>query len=50
MYMNWVRPYLETIKQLQMGPAHGGSNYSDADIINAFETAKIEIELLADFK
>jgi hypothetical protein len=46
MYMNWVRPYLETIQQLQMGPGHSGSDYSDADIINAFESAKIEIELL----
>jgi hypothetical protein len=47
MYMNWVRPYLKTIKQLQMGPGHEGSNFDDPDIIGAFETAKIEIELLA---
>ncbi|RME54960.1 hypothetical protein D6777_02115 [Candidatus Woesearchaeota archaeon] len=47
MYMNWVRPYLKTIQQLQLGPQHKGSNFEDPDIINAFETAKIEVELLA---
>ncbi|MEA3378441.1 MAG: hypothetical protein U9Q69_02260 [Nanoarchaeota archaeon] len=45
MYMNWVRPYLKTIKQLQME-----GKFRDADLINAFETAKIEIEILATLK
>jgi hypothetical protein len=42
MYMNWVRPYLQTIQQLQMKGA-----VSDADLVAAFETSKIQVELLA---
>ncbi len=42
LYMNWVRPYLQTINQLQMkGPLN------DADIVHAFETSKVYVELLA---
>ncbi len=42
LYMNWVRPYLHNIRQLQMK-----GNYTDADLVNAFETSKIFVELLA---
>src|SRR3989344_1725937 len=42
LYMNWVRPYLRTVQQLQMK-----GDYNDADLVNAFETSKIELELLA---
>lgn len=42
LYMNWVRPYLQTIQQLQMK-----GNYNDADLVNAFETSKVRLELLA---
>ncbi|MFH1065135.1 MAG: hypothetical protein V1734_01365, partial [Nanoarchaeota archaeon] len=45
LYMNWVRPYLQNIKQLQM---RGAAN--DADIVNAFETSKIYVELMAQKK
>ncbi len=40
--MNWVRPYLQSISRLQMK-----GNYTDADLVSSFETAKIEVELLA---
>ena len=42
MYMNWVRPYLKTIRQLQMK----GSS-TDIDLVNAFETSKTSLEVLA---
>lgn len=42
LYMNWVRPYLKSIQQLQMK-----GDYNDADLVNAFETSKIQLELLA---
>ncbi|MBU2638291.1 MAG: hypothetical protein KJ955_04925 [Nanoarchaeota archaeon] len=42
LYMNWVRPYLRNIRQLQMK-----GSYTDADLVNAFETSKIFVELLA---
>ncbi len=42
LYMNWVRPYLQSVQQLQMK-----GNYNDADLVNAFETSKIYLELLA---
>ena len=45
LYMNWVRPYLQNIRQLQM---HGSVN--DADIVSAFETSKIYVELMAQKK
>jgi len=42
MYMNWVKPYLRSIARMQMSPEHTES----PDIISAFETSIIEIELL----
>ncbi len=42
MYLNWLRPYLKNIKRLQMKA--GGK---DIDIISAFDTSKIELEVLA---
>ena len=41
-YLNWLRPYLKNIKRLQMNL----NNVSDPDIIAAFETSKIEVEIL----
>jgi len=45
LYMNWLRPYLQTIRQLQMKGA-----VNDADLVNAFETSKTYIEILAQKK
>lgn len=42
LYMDWLRPYLRTLKQLEMR----GSMY-DTDLVTAFETSKMELELLA---
>jgi len=42
MYMNWVRPYLKSIGQLQMA-----GSARDTDLVNAFETSKINLEILA---
>ena len=43
LYMNWLRPYLRNIKKLQQQqPA-----LTDVDIVTAFETSKIELEVLA---
>ncbi len=39
--MNWLRPYLKNIQQLQMQ-----GTLTDEDIASAFETSKIELELL----
>ncbi|MBS3074774.1 hypothetical protein J4447_04985 [Candidatus Pacearchaeota archaeon] len=41
LYLNWLRPYLRNIQRLQM---KGMDN--DKDIIAAFETSKIELEVL----
>ncbi len=41
-YMNWVKPYLRNIARMQMKQEH----LESPDIISAFETAMIEIELL----
>jgi hypothetical protein len=43
MYMNWVKPYLRNIARMQMNPEMSES----PDLISAFETSMIEIELLA---
>ena len=43
MYMNWVKPYLRNIARMQMNPEMSES----PDIVSAFETSMIEIELLA---
>lgn len=45
LYMNWVRPYLQNINQLQMK-----GNINDADLVNAFETSKVYVELLGQKK
>ncbi|MFH1591090.1 MAG: hypothetical protein ABIC95_04110 [archaeon] len=42
MYMNWVKPYLHNIQRLQMAERSGSP-----DLVNAFEGALVEIELLA---
>lgn len=43
MYINWVRPYLKNIRKLQM--AHGKE--TEPYLVTAFETSKIELELIA---
>ncbi|HJX06141.1 MAG TPA: hypothetical protein VJ461_05505 [Candidatus Nanoarchaeia archaeon] len=43
MYMNWVKPYLRNIARMQMSPEQTES----PDLIGAFESSMIEIELLA---
>ncbi len=43
MYMNWVKPYLRTIQRLQLDLAKNDS----PDLLSAFETSMIEVELLA---
>ncbi len=45
-YMNWMKPYLRNIKRLSMNQKH----IESADIISAFETSMIEIEILAHKK
>lgn len=40
LYLNWLRPYLKNIQRLQM---QGTEKY---DIVAAFETSKIELEIL----
>ncbi len=42
LYLNWLRPYLRNVKRLQMK-----ESTTDKDIVTAFETSKIELELLA---
>src|SRR3989344_3706272 len=41
LYLNWLRPYLVNIKSLQME-----STTNDADLAKAFDSGKIELELL----
>ena len=44
-YLNWLRPYLRNIRRLQMkGPL------GDSDIVAAFDTSKIELEVIATKK
>ncbi|MBN2459789.1 hypothetical protein JXB28_05885 [Candidatus Woesearchaeota archaeon] len=43
MYMNWVKPYIRNIARLQMSPEHTES----PDLISAFETSMVEVEILA---
>ncbi len=40
-YINWLRPYLHNIRRLQME-----QKPEDVDIIAAFETSKVELEVL----
>ena len=42
MYASWLKPYMENVKKLQQN-----RELNQADIVTAFETAKIELELLA---
>lgn len=42
MYMSWVRPYLKNVKRLSLHDA----NEQSPDLIRAFETSMIEIEIL----
>ncbi len=41
-YLNWLRPYLRNVQRLQMQDTS-----SDKDIIAAFDTSKIELEIMA---
>jgi len=41
-YLNWLRPYLRNIKRLQMKETG-----TDKDIMAAFDTSKVELEILA---
>lgn len=41
-YMNWLRPYLKNINNLKMGESE-----NDIDLVNAFETSKINLEVMA---
>lgn len=43
MYSKWVKPYLKNIQKLEMGESIEGS----ADLVTAFDTSQIELELLA---
>lgn len=42
LYLNWLRPYLRNIRKLQMA-----DRSKDVNIISAFDTSKIELEILA---
>ena len=42
LYIQWVKPYLRAVKNLQMNP-----NENNPDIARAFETSQIQLELLA---
>ncbi|HHE36745.1 MAG TPA: hypothetical protein ENL16_02925 [Candidatus Woesearchaeota archaeon] len=42
-YMSWVKPYLRNIARMQMSKEH----IESPDIISAFETSMLEVELLA---
>ncbi len=44
LYLDWLRPYLRNIKKLQMDMK---GKATDADLVTAFETSKIELEFLA---
>jgi hypothetical protein len=43
MYMNWIKPYLKNIARLQMSQ----EMIDSPDIVSAFETSMIELEILA---
>ena len=42
LYMGWIKPYLKTVRRM----GGGAKNLESAEIISAFETTKIEIEIL----
>lgn len=41
LYMRWIKPYLKNVKKLQMAEITG------PDLVTAFETSQIELELVA---
>jgi hypothetical protein len=43
MYVTWIKPYLKTVQRLQMKGTHQDS----ASLISAFESAMIDIEIIA---
>ena len=45
LYSSWLKPYLTTLKALQMK-----TDTSSPDVVMAFETSKLELELLAVLK
>lgn len=45
LYVSWLKPYLTALKALQMK-----GNTSSYDLVSAFETSKLELELLAVIK
>lgn len=44
MYSSWLKPYLRNLKNLEM------ANIDSPDLVNAFETSQIELELVATKK
>lgn len=45
LYMSWLKPYMTSLKALQMK-----GDVTSPELINAFETSKLELELLAVMK
>ncbi len=45
LYLNWLRPYLRNIRKLQMSSSSQGIH--NVDIVTAFDTSRIELEVLA---
>ncbi|MFP4118471.1 MAG: hypothetical protein ACLFTH_00260 [Candidatus Woesearchaeota archaeon] len=43
LYMSWIKPYIRTARRLASNPNH----LESPEIINAFDTTKLEIEVLA---
>ena len=47
LYMSWLKPYLTSLKHLQMKQSFDKDN---PDLVSAFETSKLELELLGEIK
>ncbi|MDD5178092.1 MAG: hypothetical protein PHT54_02320 [Candidatus Nanoarchaeia archaeon] len=45
LYTSWIKPYLRTINKLDLGSGKGFS-VTDPDLVTAFETSKIQVELI----
>ncbi len=45
LYISWLKPYLTTLKQLQMK-----QDQESPDIVSSFESSKLELEVLGVFK
>ncbi len=45
LYINWLKPYLKNVSQLQMG-----SSLDDVHLVSSFETSKVDLELLGKLK